>query len=144
MNRLTTLLLSVLMASLTACVVQQPERQPYTPTLDADVEKAANEWLAAVDAGHYESAVKMMAQRVTESGSGGIMSYLKMYRAPLGANLSRTVARLQHRTRVATLPDGDYQLVAYRSKFLHKEKAVEGLILSVEGGHWVVTSYIFL
>jgi opacity protein-like surface antigen len=106
-------------------------------------EAAASAWLALVDAGRYsdswDQAAGLFKSKISApswaSAIGGV-------RGPLGALKSR---RIQSSTFTHTLPgvpDGNYVVITYSSRFDNKAEAVETVTPSQEkDGTWHVSGY---
>jgi hypothetical protein len=109
---------------------------------ETDVKAAAASWLALVDEQKYgdswNAASPYFRSQIAEAAWE---QAIKAARGPLGAVTSRA---LSNDTRAASLPgapDGDYEVLQYRSQFADKASAIETLTLMHDAGDWKVAGY---
>ena len=68
-------------------------------------------------------------------------SEAKAVREPLGVNQSRAVQATQFATSLPRVPDGDYVVLQFHSKFAHKANAIETVTLMMQHGAWKAAGY---
>jgi Tfp pilus assembly protein PilF len=104
---------------------------------------AAEQWLAALDAGKYadcwaQSAELMRKAMPEASFAAGIRDVL----LPLGKVLSRKVLTATYATSVPGAPDGNYVIMQYETDFENKKGAVETITpMKDADGKWRVSGY---
>ena len=105
--------------------------------------RAAESWLALVDAGEYdrswEEAASLFRNAVTKeqwvNSLGGV-------RKPLGRTLSRTVLSRTLTLSLPGVPDGEYVVIQYRTSYKGKREAVETVTpMKDKDGSWRVSGY---
>jgi hypothetical protein len=103
---------------------------------------AATNWLALVDNGKYEQswneASKLFRERVTRARWA---SEAKTVREPFGVVQSRAAQAAQFVTSLPGVPDGDYVVLKFRSKFAHKANAIETVTVMMQDGAWKAAGY---
>ena len=105
--------------------------------------KAAESWLALVDAGDYakswDTAAAYFQGAITKEKWG---QTLKGVRPPLGRVLSRKVKTKQYATSVPGAPDGEYVVIQFETSFENKADAVETVTpMKDPDGKWRVSGY---
>jgi hypothetical protein len=130
-----------LMMIITALLGVSAIAQDSQPTSQA--EAAASAWLALVDAGRYadswEQAAGMFKSKISAptwtSVIGGV-------RAPLGALKSRQIQSSTFTHTLPGVPDGNYVVIKYSTRFENKAGAVETVTpLQEKDGTWHVSGY---
>jgi hypothetical protein len=103
---------------------------------------AATNWLALVDDGKYDQswneASKLFRERVTQAQWA---SEAKTVREPLGIVHSRAAQAAQFVTSLPGVPDGDYAVLQFRSKFAHNANAIETVTVMIQDGAWRAAGY---
>jgi hypothetical protein len=98
---------------------------------------AAKNWLALIDGGKYEQswneASKLFQERVTQAQWA---NQAKNAREPLGAVLSRSTPVVRFATSLPGVPDGNYAILQFVSKFAHKTAALETVTMILQDGTW--------
>ena len=113
---------------------------------EADVaaaRKAAEAWLALVDAGDYaqsrESAASAFKEKVTKEQWARAVGAA---RGPLGAFEGREFAGAKERTSLPGAPDGEYVVIGYKAQFANKADAGETVTpMKDSDGAWRVSGY---
>lgn len=104
--------------------------------------RPALDWLALVDAGDYAASWTAAGARFHAGVDAGQWA-AKV--GPLRQSLGRVESRVvQSNTRTRTLPgapDGDYDVIQFRTAFAGKRDAVETVVLIHEPGGWRVNGY---
>jgi Protein of unknown function (DUF4019) len=106
-------------------------------------QKAAESWLALIDAGNYdgswEQAAALFKGAVTkEQWRKAITSA----RAPLGKVLSRKLKSAQYTTELPGAPDGKYVVIQYDASLENKKSAIETITPMLDkDGQWRVSGY---
>ncbi len=103
----------------------------------------AQKWLGAIDAGGYSESWKeasaIFQAGVTESNWENSMN---MYRKPLGALKSRQLRSSQHLTEIPGAPNGEYEVMQFKTAFANQSSAVEMVTFSLEkDGQWRSSGY---
>ena len=111
---------------------------------DQAARDTALNWLAIVDTGQYSKAwnaypPRIKAGRLEENFKG----WMRARRFPLGHAKTRQFLKITHTHRLNGAPDGDYQLIAFKTSFERKAVALEEVVLTSETGHWQVSGYAF-
>ena len=108
-----------------------------------EAQKAAEHWLALIDAGKFadswETAAayfkKAVSKEKWESSLGAI-------RQPLGALVSREFKSAKYSKSLPGAPDGDYVVLQFYTSFEHKKEAVETVTPMLDkDGQWRVSGY---
>lgn len=105
--------------------------------------KAAESWLALVDARDYkkswEEAAPFFKERVSE------FDWIKMAalaRDPFGKLKSRELKTAKYTKTLPGAPDGEYVVIQFRTSLAHKENAIETVTpMKDEHGAWKVSGY---
>jgi hypothetical protein len=109
---------------------------------DSSTAPEATRWLALIDAGHYaqswSAAGALFRSHVT---AAAWEAKAKPVRAPLGAVVSRSLASEEQKSQLPGVPDGDYKIVKFNTRFANKQTAVEAVILAHEPSGWKVDGY---
>ena len=108
--------------------------------------QASNEgWLALVDAAKYDeswdAASAPVKAAVTKEQWTRTMA---ASRSPLGKVVTRVVASSTYTRTLPGVPDGEYVVTLYTTRFEHKQSAEESIISVLEkDGEWRVAGYYF-
>jgi len=119
--------------------------QQVQPTLrdDKDVIEASEKWLKLLDDGHlgaaWDNAAPTLKSSVTRdqwvSGIGAA-------RKPFGKVQSRAAEKFARAHEMPGAPDGDYALIAFRTRFANGKNAEEQLVWQLgENDTWRVSGY---
>jgi hypothetical protein len=105
--------------------------------------KAADAWLALVDAGNYskswDQAAEFFRNAVPKQKWQMTSNAL---RKPLGKMLSRKLKSTRYTTTAPGAPDGEYVIIQYDTSFEHKKSAVETITPMLDkDGTWRVSGY---
>lgn len=119
---------------------------PVSAMAAADTSKqatdAATNWLALIDAGKYEQswseASKLFQEHVTQAQWA---TQAKAAREPLGAVVSRATPAVRLATSLPGVPDGQYAILQFHSKYAHKANAVETVTMMMQDGSWKAAGY---
>lgn len=104
--------------------------------------EAANEWLALVDNGQFETSWERSASLFRNALSASQWeASLSAVRRPLGKLVSREVLSAVFMTALPGAPDGQYVVIQYRTAFENKQAAVETVTPMREDGAWKVSGY---
>jgi hypothetical protein len=106
-------------------------------------QRAAESWLALVDAGRYgeswEEAATYFKGAVTKEGWEHMIQGV---RGPLGKLVSRKLKSRQYAEKLPGAPDGKYVVIQYGSSFANKKEAVETVTPMLDGERgWRVSGY---
>jgi len=113
------------------------------PRYDPAAERAANEWLARIDAGDatgsWRSAASLFKKAVTQEQWS---QSLAAARSPLGAVVTRTLKSADSATQLPGAPDGQYVVFQFDTQFEKKRAAVETVTpMQDTDGQWRVSGY---
>lgn len=105
--------------------------------------KAANSWLALVDAGKYgeswDESASIFRNAIAKSGWE---SAIRGVRGPLGEVKSRKLKSATYATSLPGAPDGEYVVVQFDTVFANKAQAVETITPMLDkDGKWRVSGY---
>lgn len=104
--------------------------------------EAARNWVSLVDERRWNEswseAGTFFKSRTSEPGWATIAGSV---RSPLGAVEARAVRSSTRSSTLPGMPDGDYDVVQFQTRFEHKADAVETVVLAREGAHWKVDGY---
>ena len=104
--------------------------------------EAANEWLALVDAGRFETSWERSASLLRNAVSPSQWEEsVTAARRLFGKFVSRQVLSAQLEKSLPGAPDGEYVVIQYRSTFEKKQAAVETVTPMREDGAWKVAGY---
>lgn len=106
------------------------------------VTDAAKSWLSLVDAGQYDrswtEASKLFQAHVTQTQW---TTEVKSAREPIGAVDSRNVPAVRFTNSLPGVPDGQYAVLQFHSKFAHKAGAIETVTMMMDDGTWKLAGY---
>lgn len=108
-----------------------------------DAEKAAQKWLALIDAGKYgtsyDDAAPTFKKMTTKQNWTKMVSTV---RTPLGKLISRKLKGATETTTLPGAPDGNYVVIQYNSSFEKKAEAVETITPALGANkEWKVSGY---
>ncbi|MBB3220834.1 DUF4019 domain-containing protein [Pseudoduganella umbonata] len=108
-----------------------------------EAKRAAEEWLALVDAGQYKASWEQAAEPLRKAVSiaqweqGG-----RAARMPVGAFQERSLASSTYTTTLPGAPQGQYVVLQYTTRFADRANAVETVTPMLEAdGKWRVSGY---
>jgi len=135
--RISTVLLlvaAVIAICSAAFAAQQPEQA---------AESAATSWLALIDNGNYaqswDEASSLFKSAVTKQQW---QSQLEAARPPLGKVVTRSLKSAKYATSLPGVPDGQYVVIQYDTRFEQKQSAVETLTMMLDkDGQWRAAGY---
>jgi hypothetical protein len=109
---------------------------------DEEARRTAVEWVALLDSGAYLKAYRQQPPRILSYGhSDQWLSWMRSRRGPLGRSRSRAFFKVTHSHTLTGAPDGNYELVAFKTSFQRKAQCVELVVLTSETGRWQVSGY---
>src|SRR6266702_4407546 len=98
---------------------------------DQEARDAALSWLAMVDAGQYAKAYVARPPRIKSGGTEEqFIRGMRAWRYPLGRPRSREFLKVVHKHQLLGSPDGDYQLIGFKTSFEHKATAAEAVVVT--------------
>ncbi len=129
---LTVLVLCSLSATVTA-----------SQTKETAALRAAQAWLAVVDAGDYDESWTAAAAYFRNAiGKEQWRQTLTGVRQPLGGVLRRELASATFAAELPGAPDGEYVVIQFNTTFENKRVAVETVTPMLEDdGSWLVAGY---
>jgi hypothetical protein len=110
---------------------------------EAEAQKAAEQWLALVDAGKYarswETAAPLLQSAMpTEQWAKTLASV----REPLGRVVSRKLKSATPTRSLPGAPDGEYVVLVFETSFANKQSATETVTPMLDkDGTWKVAGY---
>jgi hypothetical protein len=127
-------------AILLALLMLTPPAFAAAPLTDAQKNAAA--WLSLIDQQNYARGWREGAPTLkTQTTAKDFAAKVAPVRKYLGSVLSRRLLDETFATALPGLPDGHYAVVQYDTKFQHKDKAVETVVLSQQGYAWKTAGY---
>ena len=112
---------------------------------DAETEavKAAESWLALVDAGDYGESWTQSAELFRKAVTPEKWEQaLKVTRGPFGDLVSRELKSTQFFTSLPGAPDGEYVVIQFTTSYENKKDAVETITpMKDPDGAWRVSGY---
>ena len=105
--------------------------------------RAARNWLAMVDAGHYgaswNEAASYFKSAVNKEQWRQAMAGVRL---PLGKVLTRELKSNTYATELPGAPDGEYVVIQFNTAFENKRAAIETITPMLEtDGNWSVAGY---
>lgn len=109
----------------------------------AQATRAAEKWLAIVDAGNYAEAWESAASQLRiAADSNQLAQSLSSALKPLGVIVKRTLYHQRYRTEFPGAPDGEHVVLKFHTRFEYKRRAVETITPRREAdGAWRVAGY---
>lgn len=118
---------------------EQDTRSFEVATADAEMESAARDWLALVDAGEWRASYDATSTAFKELNTADLWEGVSLdVRVPLGAVTSREAISFQ---QVPTPPAG-HLIVTFRTSFEEQPDTIETVTLEREGGELRVVGYL--
>lgn len=124
-----------LFLGMTACIASADEKT------DAAV-VTAKEWLALVDDKEYQKSWEEAAPYFKDHvGEKQWEELVAKVRGPLGKMESRELLGAQFTTSLPGVPDGEYVVIQFKTRFANKAEAVETITPMMAEGAWRVSGY---
>lgn len=123
-----------------SCGGSSPEAASPESAENQAVERAAEAWLALLDAGNYEESWSTSAT-VFRTGAGSPESWANAageMRAPLGRMISRRLKQ----AAPTTLQEGAAYALAFETSFEARPNSTEEVTVVLDGGFWKVAGYL--
>ena len=109
---------------------------------ETEARRAAQEWLALIDAANYAAAYAAEPARLRAATTQEqFVRSMEGRRQPFGSVLSRSFIGAAFTHKLTGAPDGEYESILFRTSFAHKSLAAERVILSREADGWRVVDY---
>ena len=103
---------------------------------------SANRWLGYIDSDDYAKSWDSAAQLFQKAVSKAEWEkQLTAIRGPLGLVEARNQISATYTTQLPGVPDGEYVIVRYQSRFQKKKSAVETVTLTYDRDKWRVAGY---
>ncbi|WP_041286853.1 DUF4019 domain-containing protein [Desulfomonile tiedjei] len=120
-----------------------PEFLAADASSETEAVKAAETWLALVDAGDYERSWTEAATFFKNAVARDQWTKsLDVVRKPLGKLLSRTKAMAKYTRTLPGAPDGEYVVIQFNTSFQNKKSAVETVTpMKDKDGKWRISGY---
>jgi hypothetical protein len=143
MSNLKLLIVLITLGVLVACTKEgKQDTSNHTADEKAAVQ-SAEKWLALVDEGNYGDSWDESADVFKNAVSKNEWEeMLGKIRPPFGKVLERTVKTKSYKTSVPGVPDGEYVVIQFQTKYEHKANTIETVTSSKEeDGNWRVAGY---
>ncbi|WAC18275.1 protein kinase [Luteolibacter sp. SL250] len=99
-------------------------------------------WLTKIDARMYDESYADLFQVARDSATVEQWQLtMKTFREPLGALITRLPKKMDERTVLPGMPDGEYRIWQFETDFENKKKAVETVTMAKENGVWKPMGY---
>ncbi|MFO7767061.1 MAG: DUF4019 domain-containing protein [Pelovirga sp.] len=110
--------------------------------LSADAVSAAERFARIIDSGNSSAAYSQASPllRLVQKEQE-FVSAIERAHLLLGPVQQRQLTALRSIGSYPRLPDGDYLIVQFETRTLHKNKAAEIILLRHQGGTWLVADY---
>ena len=99
-------------------------------------------WLTVVDSGAYSkscaSTGSLFQKQVSDSQW---VDALNKARKPFGSMISRSVKKAEYMTSLPGVPDGEYVVAVFQTKFKKKKNAQETTTAVYENDSWKIVGY---
>jgi DNA-binding CsgD family transcriptional regulator len=103
---------------------------------------SAREWLALLDGQHWDESWKAAGALFRSHISPALWaSKVQPVRQPLGPVSSRALQNVTKATSLPGLPDGQYEILQFATRFAHKPDAIETVTLAHDSSGWKVDGY---
>jgi hypothetical protein len=138
MKLLKTLAALALAAAITALSALGAEELDAAPAM-----AAAQAWLTHVDAGRYAQSWDESAA-VFRDGIAKVQwqNKLDSLRTPLGVVITRRLLRADYAQKLEGVPDGDYVVIQFETRFANRPQAIETVTpMREKDGSWKVAGY---
>jgi hypothetical protein len=133
----------ILVLFISACSHKTESNVTDIPQAKAAAQKAAEQWLALVDAGSYAESWKTAAgffQAAVPQDQWG--HTIAAVREPLGDLVSRQLKNAQYTKSLPDAPTGNYVVLQFDTSFANKKGAVETITPRLDpDGQWKVSGY---
>jgi hypothetical protein len=136
-NRWKAILIFIILGSLIFTTLQANE------VAEKAAVTASGAWLSLADEGNYieswNQAAGLFKAAVTKEQW---QQSLKAFRLPLGKVLVRKLKSKQYTRTLPGVPDGEYVVIQYETKFEKKQSAIETITPMLDkDGRWRVSGY---
>jgi hypothetical protein len=120
---------------------QDSINQAHAAQVDA-AKKAAEQWLALMDAEKYEESWKQAAPFLqAHLPEKDWEKRLNTMRKPIDPMVDRTLHTTQYRDQFPGLPAGQYVAFVWETYFGAKHEMLESVIMSFDGSEWKAVGY---
>ena len=108
-----------------------------------EAQKAAEQWLALIDAGKFADSWETTAAYFKKAVSKEKwQSALGAFRQPLGDRVARKLKSAKYAKSLPGAPDGEYVVLQFETSFANKKEAVETVTPMLDpDGQWRVSGY---
>ncbi len=135
--------MAVLATSLAViCLALGPQPAAIASQHEEAAVRAADRWLALVDAGQagesWREAASLFRNAISQQDW---VRSVGAVRSPLGKLISRQLRSTHTMTEMPGAPDGRYVVIQYDAVYEHKKSAVETVTPMDDGGEWRVSGY---
>lgn len=125
-----------------ASLVQTREASAVSSSQEAASADAARNWVAMLDRGDWSGSWNAAGALFQQGVSAAVWaSTVEPLRAPLGTTNSRVFEKVTRATELPGAPDGEYQLLEFRTDFANRAGTIETVVMAREGQSWRVVGY---
>lgn len=104
--------------------------------------KAALAWLQLVDQQQYQDSWEQAATLFKQQVEADTwLQQLSSVRKPMGELIERVQQSATYSTSLPGVPDGEYVVLQFRSRFANKKLAIETVTPMLDNGRWRVAGY---
>ncbi|MCP4604128.1 MAG: DUF4019 domain-containing protein [Proteobacteria bacterium] len=105
--------------------------------------KEATRWVGLIDQGKYAEGWKQASSLIKGAvGEKQFAQSLSAARKPFGKMISRTLKGASYQTALPGVPDGEYVVIQFETRFKNKKSAIETITPKREkDGKWRVSGY---
>jgi hypothetical protein len=131
----------ILVLFVSPCSHKTESKVTDIPQAEAAAQKAAEQWLALIDAGSYaeDPAAGFFQAAVPQDQWGHTIAAV---REPLGELVSRQLKSAQYAKSLPDAPAGNYVVLQFDISFANKKAAVETITPRLDpDGQWKVSGY---
>jgi len=120
----------------------QPSQAEAQNVLPAEATEVAQNWLKLLDEKQWAASHQAMSDTVKAMGSDAEWeATVAPVRESLGAFGGRTASDSKRDSILPGMPNGDYGIQQFKSRFANHSDAVETVIMSREAEGWKVIGY---
>jgi DNA-binding CsgD family transcriptional regulator len=119
-----------------------PAAASAASNIDAASSAAAHKWAELLDTARWDESWRSAATLFrSQVPANAWVSQVRSVRHPLGAVSSRALQSATKATSLPGAPEGEYEILQFRTHFAGKSDAVETIVLVRESGGWKVSGY---
>nr|WP_283773368.1 DUF4019 domain-containing protein [Altererythrobacter sp. KTW20L] len=125
-----------------ASLVQTRESPAVSTVQEAASAGAARNWVAMLDRGDWSGSWNAAGALFQQGVSAEVwVGTVEPLRAPLGSANSRVFEKVTQATELPGAPNGEYELLEFRTDFANRAGTIETVAMAREGQSWRVVGY---